>query len=417
MIDPSFAVSLASAYPTPSYAYDLDEVQKRATIVLESLPEGGSLFFSLKANPLPALGEVICAKGAKAEVSSEGELGSALAAGFKAGEMLYSGPGKTDEEIEWALNKGVRKFSCESWNDLGRVATASCREGVKVDVLLRVNPANASSALLQMSGVASQFGFEEDDLISKRDRLGALPKNLRLHGLHIYYGTQIAGQDAFESSSKSAIDSAERLSEALNVSFSVLDLGGGFAWPFTSDVDGSEMEWLNDVMATISRYRTRTAGANLWFESGRYLVASSGTLLLKVLDVKASKEGKTFVVLDGGINVLGGMSGLGRIARVTARFERMTRRADLDGEEQYDIVGPLCSPLDCLARNLVANKLVPGDIVSIPNVGAYGLSASLVGFLSRPLPLEISYRGRKIINVSRHSMQSENVPLSNHLEK
>src|SRR5262249_53430277 len=118
----------------------------------------------------------------------------------------------------------------------------------------------------------------------------------------------------------------------------------------------------------------------LWFESGRYICASSGTLIATVLDVKESKGGKKYVVLDTGINHLGGMSGLGRIPRPFISVVPLN--GDGAGEiENFDVVGPLCSPLDSLARNLKLPRLKPGDLVAIPNVGAYGLSASLIGFL------------------------------------
>ncbi|MBK8035518.1 MAG: hypothetical protein IPK22_00045 [Verrucomicrobiaceae bacterium] len=130
------------------------------------------------------------------------------------------------------------------------------------------------------------------------------------------------------------------------------------------------------------------------FESGRYLCASSGTLLTTVLDVKKAGM-KTFIVLDTGIHHLGGMSGLGRIPRAALTLINLT--AKREGEIVADVVGPLCSPLDSLARGQKMSPVEVGDVLAVPNVGAYGLTASLLGFLSHTTPEEVAYRGHEVV--------------------
>ncbi len=135
----------------------------------------------------------------------------------------------------------------------------------------------------------------------------------------------------------------------------------------------------------------------LWFESGRRLVGSSGVLVTTVVDVKRRSAGSTIVVTDAGINALGGMSGLGRVLRPRTHFDRRSAGGDARAVEPVDVVGPLCTPLDRLAVG--APQAVPdvGEVLSVPNCGAYGLTASLTAFLSHPAPLEVVYDGPDLV--------------------
>lgn len=385
---------------SPLWVYDLDAVQRRAAELFALLPPGSGLFYSLKANPLPAIAGEAFRAGCRAEVSSLGELAVALAAGCPGERILYTGPGKTRDEVARALEAGVDTFSIESWADLERLESIAGESGRRARILLRVNPKEAPRAGLAMTGVDSQFGLEEDDLMEGGERLARLSPRIELLGLHIYFGSQIGGAEALAAAFGSAIDVSERLAERLGRSFQVLDLGGGFPWPYATSDPAPDLSGLAAPLARLAAGRERTAGAELCFESGRYLCASSGTLLTTVMDVKRSKKGKTRVVLDTGIHHLGGMSGLGRIPRQRVSFVVPGRPADAATME-VDVVGPLCSPLDCMARGAAVPAVRMGDLVGIPNTGAYGLTASLYGFLSRPAPVELACRGEEIVGAFR----------------
>ena len=132
-------------------------------------------------------------------------------------------------------------------------------------------------------------------------------------------------------------------------------------------------------------------------ESGRYLAGDCGTLVCTVVNVKESR-GRRFVILDAGINTLGGMSGLGSLLPVSVGLNGATP----DGERSpATLVGPLCTPGDILARNVSLPPLAPGDVVTIPNAGAYGMTASLVMFLGHPAPIEVVVHGHQVVSVSR----------------
>ena len=141
----------------------------------------------------------------------------------------------------------------------------------------------------------------------------------------------------------------------------------------------------------------RRAAPQVAFESGRYLVAASGTLVGRVVDVKESK-GEVFVVLDTGINHLGGMAGLRRIPRILPDVAP----AEGDAEPRESVLtGPLCTPLDVFGRGSELPSLEPGELVTIPNVGAYGLTASLVAFLGFDPPVEVCLDGEEVVSASR----------------
>jgi diaminopimelate decarboxylase len=252
-----------------------------------------------------------------------------------------------------------------------------------------------------MTGVASPFGFEEADLLRGAARLADLGPAVAVFGVHVYSGTQVESPGAVAANTRAAIRVAEALSDRLGLRLGAVDVGGGFPWPFARPGAGPNLGELREVLAAASAERERTASAALWFESGRFLSASSGTLLATVLDVKRSEDGKKFVVLDTGIHHLGGMSGLGRLPRPALVLGPGGAPADPGESEVVDVVGPLCTPLDCLARDIRAPGLRPGDVVRIPNVGAYGLTASLTHFTSRTPPLEVAHRNGFVVGLYR----------------
>jgi diaminopimelate decarboxylase len=409
-LDIDFAQGLIACYGSPLYVYDLERVEQQARTLQAILPPGSALFYSLKANPLRIIASTLRELGCWAEVSSTGEVAVTREAGFEPDCILYTGPGKTPEEIQAAVISGLQFFSCESWIELERLENTARKTGVKLKVLLRINPNKAPGALLPMTGVPSQFGFEVDQLVEGWSEAQRWIEHLEIVGLHIYHGTQINTVDSLASTFREAIAVAEHLSEALAHQFHILDVGGGFPWPYAHEQPPVDLASLKFAFAQIAAERRQTALAELWFESGRYLSAASGTLLTSVVDVKISKERKKYVVLDTGIHHLGGMSGLGRIPRSNLTIQVLSKKP-AEALEKVDLVGPLCTPLDCLAREIVVPCLQPGDVLAIPNVGAYGLTASLVHFLSRPAPMEIAYRDARCVEVYQLNTRQERLPV------
>lgn len=399
---------IAQEYGTPCYVYDADVLAQRAGELLSALASSSRLrlFFSFKANPLPSVAAVLCQQGCEAELTSPGEIAAAQEAGFDLEKALYGGPGKGEAEYRHAIRAGIHYFSVESLPSLIHLRAAATAEDSEIKILLRVNPDSPPKAKLAMTGVPSQFGFEERDLLQNGKEIAAhIGSPLRVVGIHLYWGTQIADAETLLASFEKTASLARELAEEVGFSLEIVNFGGGFAWPYAKAGGGGDFSVLREGLAAL-RASAVTGDAAWWFESGRYLTASSGTLLTRVMEQKVSKDERRFLILDTGIHHLGGMAGLGRIPRFAIDLLTPPSSAGAatdqgDAAITIDVVGQLCTPLDCLGKRIAMPEVVAGELLAIPNVGAYGVTASVTDFLSRPTPAEILHRQGKVLGAHR----------------
>jgi diaminopimelate decarboxylase len=227
-----------------------------------------------------------------------------------------------------------------------------------------------------------QFGFLPSEAV---DACRAGTGDAEVLGFHVYLGSQLPGVEALLAAFAHAVEVVTEAADAAGITPRTVDLGGGFPWPYAVPGTGADLAGLAEGLADVVEPLTRT-GCRIWFEAGRRLVAAAGRLVLTVIDVKERRD-STIVVVDGGVNVLGGMSGLGRVMRPATVAHNLSAP---DGPPvTVDIVGPLCTPLDRLAHRTVTARPRPGDVLAVDNVGAYGASASLAAFLSRPPAAEV----------------------------
>ncbi|MFC0435300.1 type III PLP-dependent enzyme [Kutzneria buriramensis] len=390
---------LAAEFGTPLYVYDLDEVEAARKQLFDQLPEPFELFYALKANPHPdLLAALRSGEGRKcrAEISSTGELANALAAGFAGSDCLYTGPGKTFGELREAMSLGVRMFSTDSVTDVQHVGTIATELGITAEVLLRVNLATASAGSgIRMTGTPSQFGFDAELLPEELPQLRRVD-GVTIAGMHLFPLSNTADEEALVGEFQNTIAGAAALAEQLDLPLRYLDIGGGFSIPY--GIPGGRASYpklRHELEVALDTHfpEWRQGTPQLACESGRYLIGASGTLLAGVTNVKVSR-GSRFVILDAGINTFGGMSGLGRLLPVQVG-------TDAETTQTVSLVGPLCTPGDTFGRAVKVPDLAPGDVVRIPNVGAYGPTASLLMFLGRPSPTEVVVRGDEIVSVSR----------------
>ncbi|WP_129311717.1 type III PLP-dependent enzyme [Streptomyces sp. L2] len=392
---------LVARYGSPLYVYDLDRVARARAGLRASLPEGFTLYYSLKANPHPGLVRALREGpgGCRAEVCSTGELASALEAGHPAGSVLYSGPGKTAGELAVALAEGVRTFSVESAGDLRRLGEVAVRHGAVAKVLLRVNSAVAAATTsIRMTGTPSQFGIDSESLPALLPALLDVP-GTEVVGAHFFPLSNSKDEESLIAEFTATIEQAARLEGELGLPLAVLDIGGGFAAPYS--VPGERPVYPN-LRAALEKAldtrlpRWREGGLEIACESGRHLVGDSGRLLTSVTNVKESR-GRTFAILDAGINTLGGMAGLGRLLPLS-----VDPACHRTGEPvPVSLAGPLCTPGDLLSRSVRMPPPEPGDVLAVPNVGAYGPTASLLLFLGRPAPAEVLLRDGEVVSASR----------------
>lgn len=406
MILEGFRRELLERYGSPLYVYDLDEAECQAKALFDLLPDAAQVLYSVKANPIPELCAALRTAGCRVEIASPLELQVVLEAGFAPDQILCSGPGKTVPLVREMLLAGVTHFSCDSWYDLERLDSVAVETKKPAQALLRLQVSGAPSGSVGVGAMQSHFGADPAELLEGGAARIAALRGADLAGIHIYSGGQIQSAEKLAGTFEHAVTLAEQIAQA-GIPLRILDLGGGFPWPFGTSDTPADISALQEKLQQVNTLRRLTTKAQLWFESGRYLVASCGTLLSTVLDVKVWK-GKTHIILDTGMVHLGGMAGLGRIYRAVASIEPL---AGVDGEALHavDVMGPTDYALDYVAREASVPPLKPGDVVTIPNVGAYGLTASLVAFAGLRPPAEVCCRGTSVVAVHCLRMGHERI--------
>jgi len=400
--------TLVEQYGSPLYIYDLDEADGAAAALRAQLPAGATLFYSLKANPHPEVVRALRVAGCRAEISSGGELESALLAGHEPGTCLYTGPGKTDAELADALERGVAFFSAESVTDLRRIARAARGHAVTARCLLRINGGSGEgTAGLRMTGTASQFGLDLDAVDEWAPAVAGILAEGHVEpvGLHMFAVTNAGDEDSLIQELLTNVRTAALLRDKHGLPVRVLDLGGGFAHPYAVPGGRPLYPRLREALeGGLDEHFAdwRDGDVEVAFESGRHLSGACGQLLTTVTDVKESK-GRTFVVLDAGVNTLGGLAGLRRLPPVRAQAVPAGSGRPRNGREERRValVGPLCTPSDTLTHDTAMLLPSPNDLLAIPNTGAYGLSASLIGFLSRAAPGEVALRAGDVVSATR----------------
>jgi diaminopimelate decarboxylase len=381
----------------PAYVYDLGEVRRAHGLLRGALPRPSRLYYSLKANPHPALVRTLNELGCDAEVCSPGELAAALEAGVLPDRILYTGPGKRDPEVAGAVRAGVRWFSVDSPVGIDQVDRAASAAGRDAHCLLRVNDrTRVPGQGLAMTGGPSQFGADADWVAAKPAAF-----RTRLAGFHLFGGSNLDAEPALLEQFRAAIATARRLAGVLGLEPRLLDLGGGFGAPFARSGALPRFATLAGRLAGLldDGFPGWRAGRPvIAFESGRYLCGTSGSLVTRVADVKCS-HGRWVVVLESGINHLGGMSGMRRLLPIAPDLE--VAAPDREALRDAIVAGPLCTPLDTWAPSADVPAVRPGDLVRVPNVGASGLTASLLAFLGHPAPREVVIDAGRIVEVSQ----------------
>jgi diaminopimelate decarboxylase len=402
-VSSALEVALAAEVETPAYVYDLAEVRANVARLRAALPGRTDLYYSVKANPHPAMLAALRGSGVRPEVCSPGELDAALATGWAGAEVFYTGPGKRDRDVARALGCGVRAFSVDSPTGLDQLDRLAGRAGVDVRCMIRINDDQPVSGQgLAMTGVASQFGADLPWILAEPERFAGRPR-VRVVGLHIYMGSNITEVGALLAQFTRSLTAALRVGAALaahGVGVEEINLGGGFGAPFARGGPPVDLTGLRDGLTALLDERLagwRAGSPRVVFESGRYLVGTAGTLVTAVLDVKRSHD-RDVVVLESGINHLGGMAGLRRLPPLNPALHGPERDG---GTRPTMVTGPLCTPLDSWSRAAPLPPLRPGDLVTVPNVGAYGLHASLLAFLGHPAPVEVAVDGGRVVHTSQ----------------
>lgn len=372
---------------TPFFAYDRTLLSRRVAEVRAALPTDVRLHYSIKANPMAALVQHMAGLVDGLDVASAGELKIALDTGCDPAAIAFAGPGKTEAELRQALAAGIC-INLESMREIDTVARLACELHVTASVILRINPDfELKSSGMRMGGGAKPFGIDAEQAPACMARLAQ--HGIDLLGFHIFSGSQSLKADAIIEAHTRSVVLAQQLAEHATGPLSMLNLGAGFGIPYFPGEQALALDAIGaNLQQCLATLHGQLAGARVSIEAGRYLVGEAGVYVARVTDRKVSR-GQVFLVTDGGMHHhLAASGNLGQVIRKNYPVAIGNRMASTTFET-CSVVGPLCTPLDILADRMELPSAVPGDLVVVFQSGAYGLSASPVGFLGHPVAREV----------------------------
>ncbi len=380
---------LAERFGTPLFAYDAGLLRRNLTRLRQSVGDHVDIHYSVKANPNPRVIEVFVAEGAGIEIASAAEYLRARKGGCEPERIIFAGPGKGVDELDFVIGQGIGEIHLESDIERETVAAIGRTHGIQVPVSVRVNPNSAAQGgAMRMGGKPAQFGFDEERLEEVLQTIRQT-SSLDFKGLHLFAGTQILDADVLHAQWRHGIDLAVQISGLIGRPIPTIDLGGGLGIPYFKGEHELDLKRLAELAGPLfEEAADKLPSTRFILEPGRYLAGSAGIYLTEVRAVKESR-GEVYVVIDGGMHHhLAASGNLGQVIKKDYP-QVLANRLDADHEMIASIVGPLCTPLDTIGRKVSMPTPEPGDLIAVLQSGAYGLTASPGGFLSQPMPAEI----------------------------
>ena len=378
--------ALAAEVGTPFYCYSTATLERHYKVFSGAVPAGSLVAYAMKANDNQAVLKTLGRLGAGADVVSGGELAKALAAGIPAGKIVFSGVGKTREEMMAALKAGIYQFNVESEPELDALDEVARSLNTRAPITLRINPdVDAKTHAKINTGTAeTKFGIPYGHAREVYAHAAKL-KGVEVVGVDVHIGSQITELEPFETAFR-------RMGELIAAlrgdghTISRLDCGGGLGVPYENNNEPPPDPTAYGAMVTRV---TRDFGCTLSFEPGRLIAANAGVLVSRVLYVKRG-DAKTFLILDAGMN------DLIRPAMYDAFHDIIAINQPAPGSARiaYDVVGPVCETSDLFATGRGLPELKSGDLVAILSAGAYG--AVMAGdYNARPRIPEVLVRGEE----------------------
>jgi diaminopimelate decarboxylase len=379
---------IAAAVGTPFYCYSTATLVRHARVfraAVAAIPDP-LVAFAVKANPNLAVLHVLAREGLGADVVSGGELARALAAGIPAARIVFSGVGKTDEELEAALAAGIHQINVEGEDELERISALAVARGVAAPVVIRVNPdVDARTHSKISTGKAeNKFGIAYDRVPALYARAAAMP-GIAAQGIGAHIGSQLTDLGPIE-------DAADRLGALVarlrgaGLPVRRVDLGGGLGIPYDPALPAPPDPVAYGAMLAraIARWEGGGRDVSFIFEPGRLIVGNAGVLVARVITVKHG-DARDFVVLDAAMNDLMRPALYGAWHAIRAVVPR-------PGRMVATIVGPVCETGDQFAEDRAISPVERGDLVALMTAGAYGATMAST-YNSRPLVAEVLVEG------------------------
>jgi diaminopimelate decarboxylase len=374
---------LAARFGTPLYAYSKGSILERVrTLKAAYSPLEPLIAYSVKANGNLSILQLLARAGCGADIVSGGELYRALRAGMPAERIVFSGVGKTRDELAAAVEAGILCFNVESEGELRVLAEVGRSLGREAPVALRINPDIESPTPHEYTRTghrATKFGIPSEDALRlyrvAADLGGVVPV-----GIDAHIGSQIMDPEPYHQSLLHLLDLVDSL-RADGLPLRLLDLGGGFGVSYDEMLDPAPELFAERIVPHLA-----ASDLQLILEPGRYLVGHAGVLIARVLYVKPMGP-KTFVITDAGMNDLLRPSHYSSVHRVDPADRRNPAEP-----ARFDVVGPICESGDFLALDREMPLPAPGDLLAIHTVGAYGFSMAST-YNARPRPAEVLVEG------------------------
>lgn len=378
------ALELAQEYGTPLYVTDEMRVRDNYQRVYQAFSNEYSdfkIFYAAKANTSLAMMKILESEGSCIDAVSPGEIYTALLAGFEPDRILYTGNNVTTEELQFALDAGVR-MNLDSISMLERLAELPGAEGTKIS--FRVNPMVGAGHHDHCitGGELSKFGIMEQEAVEvyqKAQELGFQPV-----GIHTHIGSGILDPEPFKLAVQVLMDVAGRVHKEAGVTFEFIDFGGGLGIPYTLEEGLLDIEKFAGEIVGLYRDKLQEHGMNnptMCIEPGRYIVGDASYLLTQVNTVKQSY--RKFVGVNAGFNTLLRPTMYGSYHHIL-----VADKPEAEPNESIDVAGNVCESGDLFARDRPLPEIKEGDILAIMNAGAYAFSMASQ-YNSRPLPAEV----------------------------
>ncbi|QJQ23053.1 diaminopimelate decarboxylase [Pseudomonas sp. SK] len=386
--------AIAERYGTPTYVYSRAHIEAQYRSYTDALQGTEHLVcFAVKANSNLGVLNVLARLGAGFDIVSGGELERVLAAGGRADRVVFSGVGKTREDMRRALEVGVHCFNVESTDELERLQVVAAEMGKVAPVSLRVNPdVDAGTHPYISTGLKeNKFGIAIADAEAIYVRAAQLP-NLEVVGVDCHIGSQLTSVEPFLDALDRLLVLVDRLAEC-GIHLRHLDLGGGVGVRYRDEQPPLVADYIKAI-----RQRIGDRDLALVFEPGRYIVANAGVLLTRVEYLKHT-EHKDFAIVDAAMNDLIRPA----LYQAWMGVSAVTPRAGQG--RAYDLVGPICETGDFLAKDRVLN-LAEGDLLAVQSAGAYGFVMSS-NYNTRGRCAEILVDGDQAFEVRRRETIAE----------
>lgn len=381
---------IAKQVGTPTYVYSAATLRRHAQVFQKAFDSRPTLHcYAVKANSSLAVLKLLSGQGLGFDIVSGGELSRVLEAGGRAKKVVFSGVGKTEDEMAQALRAGILMFNIESAGELDVLAAVAKRLKAVAPFSIRVNPhVDARTHRYIATGLkTSKFGVPVEEAVALYEKSRAL-KSLRAVGVDCHIGSQLTDVKPVREAVARVASLFRTLRDA-GFPLTHLDVGGGLGITYRDELPPSVGDYAAAVLAPL-----QGLDATLVLEPGRVLVGNAGVLLTRVLYRKETPA-KCFAIVDAGMN------DLIRPALYGAHHDvEVVQPGKRRSTEVVDVVGPVCESSDVLASERRLPRLAPGDLLAVKGAGAYGMSMAS-NYNSRPRPAEVMVDGARFRIVRR----------------